>query len=82
LSLLSDMLEKGSAAYHQPVLKLLYEYLKLQDPSIPEIKKISDTIMTAATQHIRVRAGVRWLRYWGGNSLNVETSYIALPNFN
>lgn len=48
------MLENGSAAYHQPVLKLLYEYLKLQDPNSADIKKISDTIMTMATQHIRV----------------------------
>ncbi len=51
------MLEKGAALYHQPVLKLLYEYLKLQDPISPEIKKISDLIMTIATQHIRVSRG-------------------------
>ena len=47
------MLEKGSSAYHQPVLKLLYEYLKLQNPNSMEMKKMTDTVMTVATQHIK-----------------------------
>ena len=55
LSLLVDMLEKGCAIYHQPVLKLLYEYLKLQNPNSMEMKKMADTVMTVATQHINVR---------------------------
>ncbi len=49
------MLEKGSSFYHQPVLKLLYEYLKLQNPNSMEMKRMADTIMTVATQHIKVR---------------------------
>lgn len=47
------MLEKGSSSYHQPVLKLLYEYLKLQNPNSHEMKKMTDTVMTVATQHIK-----------------------------
>lgn len=47
------MLEKGSSSYHQPVLKLLYEYLKLQNPNSPQMKKMTDLVMTAATQHIK-----------------------------
>ena len=50
------MLEKGSAQYHQPVLKLLYEYLRLQDSNSVDIKQIADTIMTIATQHIKVQS--------------------------
>ena len=75
------MLERGSAAYHQPVLKLLYEYLKLQDPSIPEIKKISDTIMTAATQHIRVRAELLVTRL-GWKFSEMHLVFIALACIN
>jgi len=48
------MLEKGCASYHQPVLKLLYEYLKLQNPNSMEMKKMADNVMTVATQHINV----------------------------
>ena len=48
------MLEKGCVSYHQPVLKLLYEYLKLQNPNSMEMKKMADTVMTVATQHIKV----------------------------
>lgn len=53
LSLLAEMLEKGCPSYHQPVLKLLYEYLKLQNPSSVEMKKMADAVMTVATQHIK-----------------------------
>jgi hypothetical protein len=48
------MLEKGCSTYHHPVLKLLHEYMKLQDPDNIEIKKISDSVINAATRHIKV----------------------------
>ena len=54
LRLLTDMLEKGCATYHHPVLKLLHEYVKLQDPNNIEVKKMSDTVINAATRHIKV----------------------------
>ena len=54
LRLLTDMLEKGCSTYHHPVLKLLHEYMKLQDPDNIEIKKISDSVINAATRHIKV----------------------------
>ena len=54
LSLLAEMLEQGSAPYHQSVLKLLYEYLRLQDLNSTAIKKIVDSIMNMATLHIKV----------------------------
>lgn len=55
LRLLTDMLEKGCTNYHHPVLKLLHEYMKLQDPDNIEVKKISDTVINAATRHVKVR---------------------------
>ena len=54
IRLLTDMLEKGCTTYHHPVLKLLHEYMKLQDFSNIEIKKISDLVITATTRHIKV----------------------------
>ena len=55
LQLLTDMLDKGCATYHYPVLRLLHEYMKLQDPDNIEIKKISNLVITATTRHIKVR---------------------------
>lgn len=55
LQLLTDMLEKGCVTYHHPVLKLLHEYMKLQDPDNIEIKKISNLVINATTRHIKVR---------------------------
>ena len=54
IRLLTDMLEKGCATYHHPVLRLLHEYMKLQDPHNIEIKRISDLVITATTRHIKV----------------------------
>ena len=59
IRLLTDMLEKGCATYHHPVLKLLHEYMKLQDFSNIEIKKISDLVITATTRHIKVQYSYR-----------------------
>ena len=55
LRLLAELLDKGSALYHRPVLRLLYEYTRLQDPNSHEMKKMAGTIMTVATQHVKVR---------------------------
>ena len=54
LHLLTEMLEKGCSIYHHPVLRLLHEYMKLQDPTNIEIKKVSDLVINATTQHIKV----------------------------
>lgn len=50
-----QMLEKGCSQYHRPVLRLLYEYLKLQDPKSREMRELGESIMTAVSQHIKVR---------------------------
>ena len=49
-----QMLEKGCSQYHRPVLRLLYEYLKLQDPKSREMRELGESIMTVVSQHIKV----------------------------
>ena len=49
-----QLLDKGCALYHRPVLRLLYEYMRLQDPKSRETKQLTDTIVTAVTRHIKV----------------------------
>lgn len=67
LQLLTDMLDKGSTTYHYPVLRLLHEYMKLQDPDNIEIKKISNLVITATTRHIKVHVAESfnvWRRHY------------------
>lgn len=53
------MLEKGSSTYHRPILRLLYEYLRLQEPKSRETAGLSDSIMTVIHTHIKVCVCVR-----------------------
>ena len=52
------MLEKGQPLYHRPILRLLYHYLRLQDPNSHEMREIGGSIMTIVSQHIQVGGGV------------------------
>lgn len=56
-SLHTQMLEKGQPLYHRPILRLLYHYLRLQDPNSHEMREIGGSIMTIVSQHIQVGGG-------------------------
>ena len=60
-----QLLEKGCALYHRPVLRLLYEYMRLQDQKCRETKQLTDTIVAAVTKHVKVRtASLLQGRFW------------------
>lgn len=58
LSLLAELLDKGSPLYHRPVLRLLFEYTRLQDSNSHEMMRMAGTIMTVATQHVKVGGAI------------------------
>lgn len=64
-SLHTQMLEKGQPLYHRPILRLLYHYLRLQDPNSHEMREIGGSIMTIVSQHIQVGGGNTSDRGWG-----------------
>ena len=53
----TQMLEKGQPLYYRPILRLLYHYLRLQDPNSQEMREIGSSIMTIVSQHLKVGGG-------------------------
>ena len=46
------MLEQGPAIYHRPVLRLLYEYLRLQEPQARGMHALINSTMVAVHRHL------------------------------
>lgn len=47
------MLEQGPALYHRAVLRLLYEYLRLQEPKAPKMHVLINSITTVVHRHLK-----------------------------
>lgn len=46
------MLEQGPVLYHRPVLRLLYEYLHLQQPLTHKIQIMVNSLMVVVHRHL------------------------------
>jgi hypothetical protein len=57
LKLLSTMLEQGPDLYHRPVLRLLYEYLRLQEPLAHRMQALVNSTIVVVHRHL---AGPLW----------------------
>ena len=51
------MLEQGPTLYHRPVLRLLYEYLRLQEPLAHGMHALVNSTMVVVHRHLR---GALW----------------------
>ena len=49
----AQMLEQGPALYHRPVLRLLYEYLRLQEPLAHGMHALVNSTMIVVHRHLR-----------------------------
>lgn len=54
---LLQMLEQGPDIYHRPVLRLLYEYLRLQEPLAHRMQGLVNSTMVVVHRHL---AGPLW----------------------
>ena len=52
-SLPPQMLEQGPSLYHRPVLRLLYEYLHLQEPRVTKMHAMVSSIVTVVHRHLK-----------------------------
>ena len=48
-----QMMEQGPPLYQAPILKLLYEYLRLQDPQARGLRAIINSAITVVHGHIK-----------------------------
>lgn len=55
--LIFQMLEQGPDIYHRPILRLLYEYLRLQEPLAQDIQPMVNSTMIVVHRHL---AGPLW----------------------
>lgn len=47
------MLEQGPSLYHREVLRLLYEYLRLQEPKAPKMHALINSITAVVHRHLK-----------------------------
>ena len=47
------MLDEGPSLYHRAVLRLLYEYLRLQEPKAPKMHALINSITAVVHRHLK-----------------------------